>query len=192
MGAATYADLRFTGYQPYLAERAWEGGYPTKEKMASNGAGSSSSGHIQQQQPEEADVNMGRATKRALEDQQNDDHKVHAARLDFATSIPVLSNVAIALTQLPVDHPRALLDRGNEGRFEKFDIRSKPSRSPRPSARNPIPIEDLQQTRRKLFSELPPLQGGVPMGLAISPRLVSDQPWATRRLPRAVRRMCSQ
>ena len=112
--------------------------------MASLGAGSSSSGHIQQQ-PEEADVNMGRATKRALEDQQSDDHKAHAARLDFATSIPVLSNVAIAQTQLPFDLPRALLDRGRVGRVENLGIRSKPSRSPRPIARNPIPIEDLQQ-----------------------------------------------
>jgi hypothetical protein len=77
-----------------------EGGYPTKEKMTSYGAGSSSSGHIQQEQ---ADENMGRATKRALErsaENQEPDHlKVHAARFKFATSVPALSDVAVAQNQ---------------------------------------------------------------------------------------------
>jgi len=92
--------------------------------MASYGAGSSSSGHIQQEQ---ADEIMGRATKRALErsaeNQEPDDLKVHAARLKFATSVPALSDVAVVQNQLPQDLPRALLDRGRVGRIENLGIR---------------------------------------------------------------------
>jgi hypothetical protein len=81
--------------------------------MASYGAGSSSSGHIQQEQ---ADENMVRATKRALEgsaeNQEPDDPKVHAARFKLATSVPAVSDVVVTQIQLPQqDPPRALQDR---------------------------------------------------------------------------------
>ena len=163
--------------------------------MAFLGAGSSSSGHIQQQ--EQADEYMGRATKRALErsaeDQEPDDHKAHAARFDFATSVPALSDVAVAQNQLPQDLPRALLDRGRVGRIKNLGIRSKPSRSPRPIAKNPIPLGDLQLARRKLFSELPPIQGGVPMAIADFPSVgVRPILGNTHTLPRPQRRMCFQ
>ena len=89
--------------------------------MASHSAGASSSGQNIQQ--EQADENMVRATKRALEgsaeNQEPDDPKVHASRFKFATSVPAVSDVVVAQNQLPQqDPPRALQDRGRVGRIE--------------------------------------------------------------------------
>ena len=113
--------------------------------MASHGAGASSSGQNIRQ--EQADENMMRATKRALEgsaeNQEPDDSKVHAARLKLATSGPAVSDVVVAQNQLPQqDPPRDLQDRGRVGRKERLKeqigIRSQPSRSPRPIAKRQV------------------------------------------------------
>jgi len=85
---------------------------------------------------------------------------VHAARLKLATSVPALSDVAVAQSQLPQDPRRALLDRGRVGRIEKIGIRSQPSRSQRPIAKNQTSYGELLTTRRRLFPEVPSTQRG--------------------------------
>jgi len=106
-----------------------------------------------------------RAPKRALEgsaeNQEPDDSKVHAARCKLAASVPAGSDAVVAQNQLPQqDLPRDLQDRGRVGRNENIGIRSRPSRSPRPTTANQGSLGELPVVPRRLFPDVPPTLRG--------------------------------
>ena len=129
--------------------------------MASCGAGASSNGQNVQQQIDESMRAPKRALERSTENQEPDDPKMHAARCKIAASVSVGSESIVEQNQLlQQDLPRDLQVRGRVSRIENIGIRSRPSRSPKPTTANQGSLGELPVVPRNLFPNLPPTFGG--------------------------------